>query len=903
MTVPLLGTKLFLPRPGRGRVERPRLLGRLDRVTESALTLVSAPPGFGKTTLLAEWAAAIGGAPAPAVVAWLSLDDADNDPATFWTYLVAALHTAAPAVGTEAAALLRDPQPPPVETVLTSLVNDVSTVDADLVLVLDDYHVIGNPEIHGGLGFLLDHRPRQLHLVVASRSDPPLPLPRLRARGELVEVRAADLRFTTGEAASYLNDAMGLSLSADDVSALGGRTEGWIAALQLAALSITDRADASDFIAGFAGDDRYVVDYLAEEVLQRQQPDVQSFLLRTSVLERLTGPLCDAVTGEEGGKAMLERLERDNLFVVPLDDNRRWYRYHHLFADVLRARLLDEQPQDVAGLHRRASAWFEQDGDRGAAIRHAIAGNDVETAADLIELAMPATRRDRRERMLRSWLEELPREVLLRRPALCNGLAGVMLSTGSVVGVSDWLDAAEKLLQAPTDRTVAPVVVDADEHRRLPAYVAVHRAGLALATGDPAATLDFARRARELSEESDHLMRGAAAALAGLAAWSVGDLEPAEASYAASVREFEAIDHVSDVLGCARALADIQVARGRLAAAGRTLQAAAELAYRHRDRALRGTTDVHIGLAGLHVELDDLDEARRELQVARDLGELAGLPQSPFRYRVAMAQVVEAEGDVEAALGLLDEATALYNGDFSPDTRPVPAQRARVALRHGRPAEAVAYVEQAGLGIDDAPGFLREYDLVTLARTLVATATGGQDARLTDALALLGRLKGAAAERTGSLIDIGISEALAHLSGGDPAGAAASMRDVLAVAEPAGYRRTLLVEGEPMARLLEAVDARHGSSDYVRSLRASLDAAVQATSPPPSGASTLVEPLSPREHEILRLLATELRGPEIARHLVVSLNTVRTHTKNVYMKLGVNSRMAAVRRARELDLL
>ena len=432
---PLLETKLYVPRSRRGLVPRPRLSERLDRGTASKLMLVSAPAGFGKTTLLTEWLAAGPAAPADErLAAWLSLDRGDNDPASFWTYVIAALRTVASGVGESALALLQAPRPPPIETVLTALLNDLGATAGDIVLVLDDYHVIDARDVQDGMAFLLDHLPPQLHVVIASRADPALPLARLRARGELVEIRAAELRFTPDEAAAYLNEMMGLQLTARDVAALEGRTEGWIAALQLAALSMQGRDDVAGFIAGFAGDDRYVVDYLAEEVLQRQPDRVQAFLLQTSILGRLSGPLCDAVTGQDGGKAMLAALDRGNLFLVPLDDRRRWYRYHHLFADVLQARLLDEQPGQVPDLHRRASAWYQQNGEPAEAIRHALAAGDFEQAADLVELAIPAIRRTRQEATVHGWLEVLPRRggpgQARAQRALCRGVAGPRRARG-----------------------------------------------------------------------------------------------------------------------------------------------------------------------------------------------------------------------------------------------------------------------------------------------------------------------------------------------------------------------------------------------------------------------------------------------------------------------------------------
>ncbi len=408
MSLPLIETKLFLPSLRPGLVPRPRLRERLDRGLGAKLMLVSAPAGFGKSTLLVEWlAAAESRAGATVRGAWLALDAADNDPARFWRYVVAAIRTALPGVGEDALTLLDESRPPPVEVALTTLVNELAAAEVDVVLLLDDYHVIDAPAIHEGMAFLLAHQPDRLHLVLATRSDPPLPLPRLRARGDLVEVRAADLRFTTDEAASYLNEVMGLDLGPADVQALEGRTEGWIAALQLAALSMTGREDVSAFITGFTGDDRYVVDYLVEEVLQRLPPDVQDFLLRTSVLDRMNGSLCDALTGQVDGRKVLETLERDNLFVVPLDDRRHWYRYHHLFADVLRGRLADERPGLVRELHAVAATWHQQAGDTTEAIRHSLLGQDFERAARLVESVVRAFRRDRREATLRSWLEAL----------------------------------------------------------------------------------------------------------------------------------------------------------------------------------------------------------------------------------------------------------------------------------------------------------------------------------------------------------------------------------------------------------------------------------------------------------------------------------------------------------------
>jgi LuxR family maltose regulon positive regulatory protein len=904
---PLLETKLYVPRLRRGLVARPRLIERMSRGAESKLTLISAPAGFGKTTLLAEWLAA-----APAgdrSVAWLSLDPGDNQPASFWTYLVAALQTVAPGVGAKALSLLQRPQPPPIETILATLLNELGAVPTDVVLVLDDYHVIDAHDTQDGVAILLEHLPPQVHVVITTRADPALPLARLRARGELVEIRAADLRFTPDEAAAYLNEVMGLGLAAGDVAALEGRTEGWIAALQLAALSMQGRDDVAGFIAGFAGDDRYIVDYLVEEVLHRQPEHVRSFLLETSILARMTGPLCDAVTGQDGGKAMLEALDRGNLFLVPLDDRRRWYRYHHLFADVLRARLLDEQPDQVPELHRRACEWHEEHGDRSEAIRHAMAGGDVARAADLVELAIPVTFQNDQAATLRQWLEALPDELIRVRPVLSVGYAATLLEGGRVEGVEARLRDAERWLDTTADGPVGPrapstamVVVDEDAFRRLPGWIALYRAAQALAVGDVAGTMTHARRALDLVGEDDHHRRGAAAGLLGLVAWTTGDLEAAHRSYAECVASMQKAEQASTVIGCAIVQADIRIAQGRLRDAMRTYERGLQLATQHGAPALRGAADMHTGMSELFRERNDLAAAAQHLLVSRELGEENGLSQNPYRARVAAARIRQAEGDLDGALDLLDEAERLYASDFSPDVRPVAAVRARVWIAQGNLSAAWGWAREHGVAAADELSYVHEFEHATLARLLLAQGTRDRaDDRIAAAIELMERLLAAAEDggRSGSAIDILVVQALARHARDDAAGALASLHRAVALAEPEGYVRIFIDEGPPMAALLKLAAKERKAPSYVRRL---LGAVVTAEGRA-TVAQPLIEPLSERELEVLRLLASELDGPDIARELVVSPNTVRTHTRNIYAKLGVNSRRAAVRRAAELSLL
>ena len=892
MASQLLETKIYLPRVRRGLVPRPRLGERLNGGAELKLTLVSAPAGFGKTTLLAAWLDGFKHA-----AAWVSLDQSDNHAASFWTYLIAALQTVEPVVGASALSLLQSLQPPPIEAILTLLLNELSAISKDVVLVLDDYHLVDAHDVQEGMVFLLEHLPPRLHLVIASRADPGLPLARLRARGELVEIRAVDLRFTPDEAAAYLNEVMGLQLTADDVAALEGRTEGWIAALQLAALSMQGRSDVTGFIASFAGDDRYIVDYLVEEVLQRQPETVRTFLRDTSILERLSGSLCEAVTGHDGGKAMLEALERANLFVVPLDDRRRWYRYHHLFADVLRARLLDEYPDDVPELHRRASAWYERNGEASEAIRHALAAGDFPKAADLIELAAPALRRNRQEAALLGWLAAMPEELLRCRPVLSNVFAGELLAAGKLEDADARLRDAERWVEPrgadrPEVLSAGMVVVDEARFRRLPGAVAVHRAGHALLLGNLALTEQHARRALDLAPDDDHLGRGSAAALLGLAGWASGHLESAHQSYAAGAASLRRVGHHADALGCTVALADIRIAQGRLREAMRTHEQALQLAAEQGPPVLRGTADMHVGMSRIHCERNDLHAAMQHLLTSQQLGEHTGLPQNPYRWRVAMARLVEARGDLDGAHDLLQDAERLYVGDFFPNVRPVSAVKARVWVAQGKLDEALAWALGRGLSVADDLSYLREFEHITLARVLLARQA------TSDALRLLERLLHAADDgaRTGSVIEILALQALTHQVRGEIPAALEPLERALTLAEPEGYARIFVDEGPAMAALLQVAAKRRTAPEYVRQLLAAFGKP-QTTTPVTKG---LMEPLSGRELDVLRLLRTDLDGPDIARQLVVSLSTLRTHTRSIYNKLGVNNRRAAVRRAEEL---
>lgn len=887
MALALVETKLFVPRPRAGLVPRSRLFDLMG-ADDTRLTLVSAPAGFGKSTLLTAWLATQieGGAR----VAWVSFDEGDGRPDVFWTYALTALERAAPGSGAAGLELLESGQP--IESVLAAVLNELSVLPSDVILVLDDYHLAETPELQPGMALLVERLPPQVRLVISTRADPTLPLARLRARGELTEVRAADLRFTEDETSAYLAEAAGLELDAADVTALEARTEGWIASLQLAALSLRGRADPSRFIEGFAGDDRYVVDYLVEEVLDRQPPEVRDFLLDTAVLDRLTGSLCDAVTETTDGVQMLGSLERRNLFVVPLDDQRRWYRYHHLFADVLRAHVLAERPERITGLHRRASAWYDATGEPTAAVRHALAAGDVEHAADLIELAIPAMSRDRQEAVIRAWGEQLPEEVVRHRPVLAIGLVGGLMSTNTFDGVEERLQDIERQLKLPHDELRFH---DAEELARIPGHLEMYRAALALNSGNPAGTISHADQVLRVAAPGDGLARAAASALSGLASWTTGDLDEAYRRYTAATEGLASAGRLADVLGCSITLADLELTQGRLDDAESTCERALALTA-DEPHTLRGTADMWVGLSRIAWHRNDLAKAAEDLRRADELGEETGLAQNPYRLRVAAALLHEAQGDVESAIRLLDEAIRVYIGDYSPDVQPVAALRARLVAKHGRVAEALEWARRQGVSVDDGLSYLREFEHVTLARVLLAQRTADSAQQAQD---LLSRLLEAAEAggRLGTVQEILVLQALA---GQD----VKPLKRALDLAEKDGWIRVFVGEGAPMRELLEKVSSTRPGSTFLRTVLAAMKPGAQpdAASAHPDQ-SPLNDPLSERELEVLRLLASELDGPDIARHLVVSLNTVRTHTKHIYTKLGVNSRRAAVGKAHQLGLL
>jgi LuxR family transcriptional regulator, maltose regulon positive regulatory protein len=897
----ILTTRLYIPPPRLKAVLRPGLIERLNAGLNSRLTLISAPAGFGKTTLISQWVAACG-----RPVAWLSLDESDNDPLCFLTYLVAALQTIAPKIGNSVTVALQSPQPPPLESILTILLNEIASIPDHLVLVLDDYHILDAKQIDDALTFFIEHLPPRMHLVIATREDPPLPLSRLRVRGHLTELRAADLRFTTAEAAEFLTRVMGLNLSTQDIDALESRTEGWIAGLQLAALSMQGYQDTSGFIKSFTGSHHFVLDYLVEEVLKNQPENIRSFLLQTSILNRFNVSLCNAVSEREDGKEMLELLDRGNLFLIPLDDKHQWFRYHHLFGDVLQTHLMEAYTDRIAGLHRRASDWYERNNLRSDAVRHALAAEDFDRAAVLIELAWSAMDISYQSSQWLVWVKMLPDALVRSRPLLSLGYAWALLDGGELEASESRLHDAERWLSIPPDQTV---IVDRELFRSFPASIATARAYHAMALGNILNTVKYAKQALELLPDDDRIRYIQATSLLGIAQYTSGDLAAAELSLSGFQTNLRKAGEILILIGITFLLGDIRVALGHLHDAESSFQQVIHLAIEQGDPPPIGTSDLYRGLSEIYIEKGDLEASAQYLLTGQKLGEQFALPNWLYRLNVSLARLKEARGDLDGAFALLDQAEHVYIRSPLPAIRPVASFKARIWLRQGKLGEAVRWAREQGLSVDDDIHFTREFEYITLARVLLAAGKNDRkSAYFAEAIRLLERLLQAAetSSRLGSAIQILLLRALAFQAQDDLPNASSSLKRALALAEPEGYIRVFVDEGEAMRLLIEKQ-----SRDRHDPLSAFLDRLLAAFTQPVTALKSelidqkqkLIEPLSERELEVLNLLRSELTGPEIARQLIVSLNTLRTHTKSIYTKLGVNNRRAAVRRAGELDLI
>lgn len=908
MATSLLTTKLYIPRPRSDLVHRTRLIEQLNAVTNCKLTLISAPAGFGKSTVLSSWVSQLKHG---SQVAWLSLDHSDNDLTRFLIYFIGALQTIDTDIGKGVLDAIKSPGPVNIEVILTSLLNEINEFPEEIVFILDDYHVIESQEIDQSLIFLLDHLSLNMHLVIASRIDPSLPLSRLRASGQLCELRAKDLRFTPDETATFLNEIMGFDLSAQDVVALETRTEGWIAGLQMAALTmqgIKSSSELVDFVNSFTGSDRFIQDYLTDEVLQQQTSEIKDFLLQTSILNRLSGPLCDVVTGQKGGQAILEALEIANMFIVPLDNERQWYRYHHLFADLLAHHLKQTFPDLIPDLHRRASEWYEGKNLPSEAIHHAFAAEDFEQAADLAELAWPAMSGGFQSITWLGWLRDLPDELVQTRPVLCLAFAWANLNAGNLedaevrlLDVERWLEPSASIPDKSQGPLIEMVVIDQEQFQSLPGSLATARAYHAQAIGDLNGTVKYTKQILELLPEDEQGGRGTAAlSLLGLAQYANGDLKAAYQAFSNGIAGMTPLDRITGAF----VLADIKMALGQLNTALTTYKQSLKLVKDHSKPMPLGTEDIYIGLSKLHRERGNLDDAAQDLLTGKKLGEQIKLPDWQHRWFIAQSQLKETLGDMDSALDLLDKAEKCYVRTPVPNVRPIAAMKARVWVRQEKLAEAQDWVCERGLAVDDDLSYLREFEHITLAKVLIAQIkTEPVDDSIRGVIELLNRLLKAAEEggRIGSVIEILVHKALACEVLGDTSSALGSLERALTLAEPEDYLRIFVDEGPPMAKLLNEAVRQGVQPDYSRKLLAAFESKIAVDYI--QQAQQLIEPLSARELDVLKLVAQGLSNREIAEWLFLALDTVKGYNRKIYAKLGVKNRTQAVNKANSLKIL
>lgn len=907
MSGDLLVTKLFVPSLRAAFVPRPRLVARLNQGLKSGakLTLISAPAGFGKTTLASEWLVQLADsqsatAAEKTAVAWLSLDEEDNDPTRFLTYFVAALQTMVANLGETAVAMLQSPQPPGIVSVLTALLNDIAKMAPPrtgqalpFVLVLDDYHLIASSAIHEAVGFLLENLPVTLHLVIAGRSDPPLTLSRFRARNQMIEIRQADLRFTVPEATAFLNDLMGLTLSTGQVTALESRTEGWIAGLQLAAISMRGREDIAAFVDTFSGSHRFVMDYLAEEVLRQQAEEVRRFLDQTVILERFTADLCDAVAQRDDSQEMLTRLEQDNLFIVPLDDQRQWYRYHQLFADLLRQRLDRQQLSRLPEAHRRAARWYEAYGGTDEAIHHWLAAEKPAEAARLMEAYAIRTLNRGEMVTVLGWLALLPPGLIRTRPWLLIARAWTSLLSGQMMTIAqDLQDAAQAAAGQGREETAGQIL----------GHISAIQAYLTLMMGDISTAAEHARDALAKLPEGDFSTRSVVTYTLGGANLLQEDIEGACQSFAEAAASGQEAGNVHLAVSAWSALGTLQVQCGQLHLALDTFAKAERAATSSSGRLFPVAASAYHGQGLVFYEWNNLEAAVTVLEKGVALAEVWGNVDALISGQIYLARLHRVQGEVDKALAVLQQAEQIAQGkQVSPVTDSMLAAAWIMAwLGKGDLARAASRAAARGLTLKDHLSYTRELEYLALARLHMAQNEHQQ------AASLLARLRQAAEAggRPGRAIAIMVLQAINYQAQDEAQLARETVDRALSLAGPEGYIRTFLDAGMAMRTLLEETAVRSRMTAYVTKLLGAFPGGPSPPSLAPAApAQDWVEPLTEHEEKVLRLIAAGRSNREVAEALYVSVNTVKWHLKNIYEKLDVHSRVAAVARAQELGYL
>jgi LuxR family transcriptional regulator, maltose regulon positive regulatory protein len=886
----LLRTKFYIPPVRPNQVYRPRLSSLIEAGLDRALILVSAPAGYGKTTLVSSWLKAKN---IPS--AWLSLDEGDNDPVRFLQYLLASLVPIAPGIEADMAGMLQGIQPSQFESVINLLANELASCSAPFVLVLDDFHVIRSEMIHKMLMYLLEHMPPQMHLALLTRTDPALPLSRLRVRGQLLDIRAEQLRFSQAEIAAFLNEVMGLTLSATDLSAMETRTEGWIAGLQLAALSMQACQDIHAFVLAFTGSHHYVMDYLVDEVLKLQPKKVGDFLLQTSILDRLSGALCEAVVddaaGPVDGQEMLETLEEMNLFVIPLDDERHWYRYHHLFADVLRKRLEHQSQPLLPELHRRASQWYEQNGFISESIQKAITAGDQDRAAQLIEQNGCFLLMSGEVATLLGWADAIEFQSEAR-PWLAIQKAWALALIGDLERVEPTLQAPEKLL-APLDPT--------DEVRTMQGTIAAARSQCANLRGDTHLAAKYAHQALQLLPDCSSIaqsIRSVATSILGDASWYNGDLEEAKHAYAEAIRIGKEAGNLHTVIIASLSIADIFMVQGQLHRAADLYAQCLQMAVRPDGQRSPLAANILVSMARLYYEWNRLDDAGQYIHQSIDLSRQWGDIGMQAYAHVLRARLEQARGHPEHAGEAIREVERLI-GEY-PDSSYLSNQLksvlARIWLAQGDLEIPSRYVQAKGLNIQDEIPYQREIDYDLLLRLLLARGDYEAALHLSDRFlqqaSKLGQL--------GLKIEALILRALALQGNKDNEQALAVFEEALTLAQPEGYFRSFLDQGEAMTRLLCLAQSRQVGNGYAAVLLSGIEKSSGMTQP---SMRLLVEPLTTREVEVLKFISAGSSNQDIAAQLVISIATVKRHISNIYAKLGVESRTQAIAIGKELKIL
>jgi LuxR family transcriptional regulator, maltose regulon positive regulatory protein len=907
---PLLATKFYIPPTRPQLVLRSELIEQVNEGVQGQLTLICAPAGFGKTSLLSQWCS-WRARQSQLPVAWVSLDASDNDPVQFWSYVITALRRLYSEMGEDTLLLLHSPQPPPIELILTTLLNALMAVAEEVALVLDDYHLITVPAIHQALTYLLEHLPPHIHLLLASRSDPPLPLARLRSRGQLTELRTDTLRFSVEEAEAFLHRVTGHSFTPETVAALAERTEGWIAGLQLAALSLKGRTDSSDFLQTFVGSHRYILDYLSDEVLHRQPEVLQTFLLQTSILDRLNGPLCDAVTGQHTSQALLEQIERDNLFLVSLDDERGWYRYHHLFDQVLRHRLRHSSPELIPKLHQRAADWYEQQGLLSEAVGHALATADYTRAVRLIEQATTWMLYGERS-TLQQWLEALPQEQLKDSARLCIAYAVLLAANLHFEAVEPYLHLAEVALQeTPQGETVAQMHQLFGEIDSLRADLACHR-------GDLSSAIALCRQALERIPKEQVFLRGTIYMTLGLSYCYNHEIAAAQQALSQALELSQAADNLYNVLHALYMMAETQAMRGQFRQAYRTYQRVLHVVELHPEYG----RSRHVGLTYIMMgqilyEWNQLTDAEQLLHKGIEHAQQNGVDAAILIGDMFLAHVRQAQGAVDEARTLMQHIEQIIERGNVPRviTNDFFLHLVRLWTAQGK-LDAAMQLEQRSrrlLECEDSLPSIHGAHCIILARVLLAQSRQEgslpTERSLEEALRLTEEVR-SQAEVDGHIeyvLETLVLQALIQHAQGQLPQALTALHKTLSLTEPEGYVRLFVNEGPPMAELLQQLAASGQASPYIARLLEALGISSdrqQEVALPQSGVqSAVVEPLSEREVEVLRLIATGRSNAEIAQVLVVSTGTVHTHLKHIYGKLDVHNRTEAVAHARELDLL